>query len=302
MAFRDLALGERVPRSDFVQFYSAVPNIGNYLPVAAIHGMMGRPLDCWNIHDPDIDFGFVNARYRAAIVGGAGLLHPVFLPFWKRFAEECTLPFVLWGVGGCFPDGVDVSGVRAFVGKAMRRCVACNVRDEITARTYGLGDATVTACPTILYVADNFTRDASARRSVLYARHVELTGEGLHAEIERALRDAVGRSLLQTDNTQRPRWGAGDIVRGSYSRSRLVVTTRLHGAIIAYALRIPYIALAVDGKLGAFASRFGNGVVLDTVEQLRGALPVADRIRLEEPEYEPVRSFGRKARAILESS
>ncbi|MEQ8924213.1 MAG: hypothetical protein RLO81_00285, partial [Fulvivirga sp.] len=60
----------RYPKSKVIQFYSAFGNIGNYLPVLAIQKMMNTEFDTWDIHDPFIDFDFINNNYKVAIVGG----------------------------------------------------------------------------------------------------------------------------------------------------------------------------------------------------------------------------------------
>ena len=78
----DVSKGEKVVKSKTLQFYSANRNIGNYLPVLAIHQMLDQELDTWNIHKSPIDWSFVHKNYTQVIVGGAGLLHSVFEKFW----------------------------------------------------------------------------------------------------------------------------------------------------------------------------------------------------------------------------
>ena len=51
----DVSKGECKVKSKTLQFYSANRNIGNYLPVLAIHQMLGEQLDVWNIHKTPID-------------------------------------------------------------------------------------------------------------------------------------------------------------------------------------------------------------------------------------------------------
>ena len=59
-----------------------------------------------------------------------------------------------------------------------------------------------------------------------------------------------------TDNIQRRLLSLDDIVRGADGKSRLVGSTRLHGAIVAYGLRIPYVAIPRDEKI---TQRFYGG-------------------------------------------
>ncbi|MFO1488659.1 MAG: polysaccharide pyruvyl transferase family protein [Verrucomicrobiota bacterium] len=300
LLFRDLSQGERTPRSRVIQFYSAAPNIGNYLPVAAIHEMVGQPLDCWNVHDPHIDYDFIHRHYRAAVIGGAGLLHPAFNRFWRDFAERCRLPFVMWGLGGCFPDGSQEPLARESVKRALPRCLACNVRDDVTAETFGLKNAIITACPAVLYVANNFPALPGAQEQVLFADHAELTGPQLSGEIRKHLSQQFRGKFLHTDNEQTPAFGTGDIIRERYQKSRFVVATRLHGAIIAYALRIPYIALAADEKLRALGLHYGNGLVINSLAELPEALGKVESVPRRELAMEGIREFGRKARTLLQ--
>ena len=81
--------------------------------------------------------------------------------------------------------------------------------------------------------------------------HGKLVAESEHDVIRRQLKQCVG-VVRVTDNIQRRLLSLDDIVRGADGKSRLVVSTRLHGAIIAYGLRIPYVAILRDEKTGRF--------------------------------------------------
>lgn len=302
--FRDLAAipaAARQPASDILNFYSAVHNIGNYLPVLGIRKMLGRATDTWNMHDRSIDFDFVNRHYRSVIIGGAGLLDKGFEPFWTAFSRQCTVPAVIWGVGICSPDRIAETGVdRGIFRSAAAKCALMNVRDDLTADYYGIRDASISPCPTIVYLeefARKSTRDA--HRGVLYASHDELVAESERDLIRRRLEACLG-SVRVTDNIQRRLLGLDDIVRSAYGRSGLVVTTRLHGAIIAYGLGIPYIALARDEKIRAFHRCYGNGALIEEPEQLPeilGASVQCDRTI----QYEQVHECGRQMKTWLAS-
>jgi len=298
--FRDLAripAQERSAASKIINFYSSVDNIGNFTPVLGIRQMIGRDTDTWNIHDRSLDFDFINRHYACAIIGGAGLLDAGFLPFWDKFARECRIPTVIWGIGVCAPDttaqkGVDQSTVR----EAAAKCDLINVRDDLTADFYGFTDASITPCPTIVYTAP--TASSRNRGDVLYASHEHLVSRSERDALRETLTTALGR-IDFTDNIQRPLRGIEDIV-AKYRRSRLVITTRLHGAIIAYGLGVPYLALARDQKLRAFHRLYGNGRLVETVEDVRGSLSFDVRcdqgVRSDE-----VNQFGQRVNAWLQS-
>jgi hypothetical protein len=289
---------ERSPRSPILQLYSGHPNIGNLTPVLGIQRLLGHETDTWCVHRRPIDFDFVHHHYRAVVIGGAGLLHRVFEPFWQQLREECRLPMAIWGVGGCFPDGRAEGGLPCPSAPAVAdRCDLVNVRDDVTAEVFGFRGADVSACPTLAYL-DGPVRRGRRGSGVLFSSHEELVGSHATRPITRLL--ARRFPAHRTTDNEQTRWrGVADIVRRDYLPSRLVVTTRLHGAIIAYGLGIPYLALARDEKLRAFARLYGNGVAVDELadlaDALAGPLPAATRpIALA-----PVRAFGARARAWL---
>jgi len=223
------------------------------------------------MHDRGVDFDFINAHYKGAIIGGAGLLHEGFQPFWEDMAEHLRIPAVIWGVGGCFHDNNDATVVeRSVVQRVLQRCDLVNVRDDITAEYYDMRNASITPCPTIAYVAQ-FQREVDHTRRVLFSSHEELVPRTETAAIKKAIYDAVGKFTC-TDNIQTVRSGLDDIIRRYYCKSSVVVTTRLHGAIIAYGLSIPYIAIAWDEKLRAFNRLYGNGMLAESPNSIKRLL------------------------------
>jgi hypothetical protein len=301
--FRDLAAipaAVRQPASDSLNFYSAVHNIGNYLPVLGIRKMLGRTSDTWNMHDRSIDFDFINRHYRSVIIGGAGLLDKGFEPFWTAFSRKCRVPAVIWGVGICSPDRVADTGVdRTVFRAAADKCALINFRDDLTADYYGIQQSTISPCPTIVYLEELARKRAGDRDGVLYASHDELVAESERDLIRRQLEKCVGR-IRMTDNIQRRLLSLDDIVRSAYGRSRLVVTTRLHGAIIAYGLGIPYVAIARDEKVRAFHRCYGNGALIEDPEQLPEILGAS--VRCDRTiQYEQVHACGNRMKTWLAS-
>ncbi len=289
-------------RSPVIQFYSAVDNIGNYTPVLGIQQMLGFQPDTWNVHRVPVDFEFINRRYRAAIIGGAGLLHRVFNPFWSDLRQHCRLPMIAWGIGGCFPRGENNPCVdRAVVRDVFDRCELIHVRDELTANHFGRPDVHVGICPTVVW-ADQFAASlAPERKTILFAAHDAVPVAESEA-IWRALRRS-GWPVVRTDNVQRPRFGLMDILDQCYRPARLVVCSRLHGAIIAFGLGIPYVALPWDEKLRAFQERYGNGILAERTEELPRLLDNAPAVsaarRIEE--REAAVAFGALAREWIQS-
>ena len=295
----EIAPAHRRPVSSVLQFFSANHNIGNYTPVLGIHDMLGQRLDTWNVHKRPIDFDFINDRYRGLIIGGAGLLDPCFEPFWHELFEHCRLPMIIWGVGGCWPHDRPVSrSMRDVASEVGRLCELINVRDTRTADFFGLTSADVSPCPTIAWLR-RFREDACPR-TVLLAEHQTLVPGVDRRSIERMVRQ-VAADYLHTLNYQQPDFGLVDLIRYRYLPASRVVTTRLHGAIIANGLGIPYIALACDEKLSVYAREWGGGRLVHAAEEIPAALcaplDAVDAAGLEAK----TRCFGQRARAWVES-
>ncbi len=297
--------------SSIMQFYSSVDNIGNYLPVLGIQQMLDHQTDTWCIHDPKIDFEFINQNYKCVIIGGAGLLHECFENFWTRVLKECQLPILIWGVGVCLPDQNNVrtdlsdsiknSGVsREIITQIAQRCELINVRDNLTADYYDLKDADISACPTIVYVR-KFQHKPTVDPQFLLSSHEELVSLEDQGKIFQAVGSTVD-SFRYTDNFQKTYQSIDDIILNYYCPSSAVVTTRLHGAIIAYGLGIPYVAIARDLKMREFHRLHGNGICLEHSEEIEHALI---QVLKDEPsnqvQIDSVLAFGRQASECIAS-
>lgn len=298
--------------SPIMQFYSSVDNIGNYLPVLGIQKMLDHKTDTWCIHDPNIDFDFINTHYKCVIIGGAGLLHECFEAFWNKVLHECKLPILIWGVGVCLPDDANVrtdlldsvknSGVsRQLIAKVAQRCELINVRDNLTADYYGLSNADISACPTVVYVSKFTTRKPEVPKFLL-SSHEELVSLEDQTKILNAVNSSVG-DFTYTDNFQKTFQSLDDIINDYYCPSSVVITSRLHGAIIAYGLGIPYVAIARDDKMREFNRLHGNGICVEKIEDIQPSLAkISDnKLLMKEIAVAPVLDFGRMATSCISS-
>jgi polysaccharide pyruvyl transferase WcaK-like protein len=300
----DVAIGDRNVKSKTLQFYSANRNIGNYLPVLAIHQMLDKELDVWNIHKSPIDWQFVHENYDQVIVGGAGLLHSVFTKFWVDLEKNCNLPIIIWGIGVCLPDNDSVKGVpKEVVQSVFSRATYANVRDELTRDFYQLSAAiSITACPTLVHVANNFNVAAKKDfgKNVLHSSHVDLEPTSTTPEIQQII-EASGLNYHFTENIETKENPLKKILT-MYQNADYVVTTRLHGAIIAYAFKRPYIAISYDPKIAAFHKLYGGGVCITDIKQLAETLRSDDFKLLSgyENELAKIKQFGHTVKEYLD--
>lgn len=302
----DVSRGARVVKSKTLQFYSANRNIGNYLPVLAIHQMLDQELDTWNIHKSPVDWEYVHKNYTQVIVGGAGLLHSVFEKFWVDLEKNCKLPIIIWGIGVCLPDNDQVKGVpKQVVQSVFARAKFANIRDELTRDFYELeAGISITACPTLVHIANNFKVSAKqvSGRKVLHSSHVDLEPTSTTPEIKRIIQEA-GFNYSFTENIETQKNPLKKILN-MYQDADYVITTRLHGAIIAYAFKRPYIAISFDPKVAAFNKLYGAGVCITSVNELKGALS-NDLFKAPgeyEKEIKRVRDFGALVSAWISTS
>jgi polysaccharide pyruvyl transferase WcaK-like protein len=89
-----------------------------------------------------------------------------------------------------------------------------------------------------------------------------------------------------------------------YQESDYVITTRLHGAIIAYAFKRPYIAISFDPKVAAFNKLYGGGVCITSINELKAALS-NDSFKAPgeyEKEIKRVKNFGVLVAAAIKTS
>lgn len=308
--FYDLSLlnpEARVAKSSILNIYDRDDNIGNFLPVLGMRKMLGSEPDTWDIHDRNIDFDFINDNYQGVIIGGAGLLCPPFKDFWVKFSKQCHLPTVIWGVGSGLGANIgeriemqdrdrEMQEYVEAVSKISQKCDLVNVRDQLTADFFQLHKAHIAACPTVVYMQEfkqYVNQDADC---VLYSSH----HFDSQAEIKKIKQDvgSIYKNFRFTENVQHPYLGLTEIIKDCYVDSSLVVTTRLHGAIMAYGLGIPYVGITRGEKIRSFCNEYSNGILIEDISQLKSTLldTPASKIPMQPIAIEPVLDFGRRVK------
>ncbi|MBW4480954.1 MAG: polysaccharide pyruvyl transferase family protein [Tildeniella torsiva UHER 1998/13D] len=294
---------QRESKSPIIQFYSSIDNIGNFLPVLGIQSMLGTVPDTWCVQDKSIDFDFINKNYKFVIIGGAGLLvrgNGSFERFWTQFSEKCKLPTVIWGVG---TDGVkDISPpYRRIVSEVAKRCDLINVRDELTAETFNLIDPDISACPTVAYLqAVKKVKKLSNKpldQATLIHYQPQIHVDSYIKEINELMKKSFTK-YRRTTNYQYSFLGLDDAIYKFYLESGLVVTAMLHGAITAYGLGIPYVAISKSDKMNAFINKFGNGFQVSSAKELRDLFDSneASKKQLKPVALDSVLDFGDKVK------
>jgi polysaccharide pyruvyl transferase WcaK-like protein len=188
------------------------------------------------------------------LVGGGGLLMDYFEPFWTGLLPiAARVPLVLWGLGVCDSKQHHTSLPERLIASILRHCRLCVVRDELT-RTHlqAWHLPPPVPCPTTVAVGPR----AGARSILLHVDHLDLVGATAYQKMVAGAGEfarRTGRSYRQTNNRIPPRSTSSlEATLALYASSDLVLSSRLHGCIIALAMGRPVLAVSGDHKIESF--------------------------------------------------
>jgi polysaccharide pyruvyl transferase WcaK-like protein len=194
------------------------------------------------------------------LIGGGGLFMNYFVSFWRGFLEVAkTVPFCLWGIGYCDMKLEQTLPPLDLVEAVVRRSQLCVVRDELTRQH--LRSCALPApvpCPTVMAVP---TARAGAGHQLLHVDHYDNVGVEMYEAMVRTAQEfaqRTGRSYRQTNN----RIPAGDVsalqrTLDLYASADLILTSRLHGCIIALATGRKVLVVSADHKIESFMDAAG---------------------------------------------
>ena len=280
--------------------YANQSNVGDWLSARGIQSLLA-PLKVTE-HFCDAPFARDTLRELSKatekdfiILGGGGLFMDYFVPFWEGFREVAErVPFVIWGVGCCDMKREKTRAPADLLEGIIRRSRLCVVRDELTR---GLLTACPlpepVPCPTMVAVPST----GSVARGLLHVDHYDNVGAEIYEEmvaVSERFAEETGRSYRQTNNLiPAGHEGALQKTLGLYASADLIVTSRLHGCIIALALGRRVLVVSADHKVESFMQAAGLSDWVIGLDEL-DSLPA----RLRELEKQPLRAaFVEKVRA-----
>lgn len=212
------------------------------------------------------------------ILGGGGLFHRYFLPFWEAFAAHTGhLRYVVWGVGKC-RDHLLRHGHQRLLACVLTRAQAVVVRDVATAVALRSMDISsrVIPCPSAVVLDHKWPRG----NAILHVMHPDLLSDAAVAEMSNVLQshaDQMDTCYHETSNVIRA--GSRAELAATlmkYSASDLVVSSRLHGCVIAAAMGRRVLAVSCDPKITAFMEMIG---LSDQVISGRDVSELSDMLR-----------------------
>lgn len=239
-------------------------NIGDWLSARGIQKLLS-PLE---ITECLCDVPFIDETMQQLasateedliVIGGGGLLMDYFIPFWEAFQlVAARVPFCIWGIGYCdlklehtLPPGNLITGI-------INKSKLCIVRDELT-RSY-LPNCNLhepIQCPSINVI----DRVSIIGKDILHVVNYTTVGEAAYEAMCTAGKDFANQHKItyrQTNNL---------ITKGSekeleqilslYRHSGYVLSSALHGCIIAVAMGLKVLAVSGDRKIEGFMESVG---------------------------------------------
>lgn len=172
-------------------------------------------------------------RGKIPVVAGGGTMSRFFEPFWRSIDE--TQQFLFVGTGICWPYGSN----EAYPLHPRHIDRRSAFRGPINPP--GFDSLSFIPPPGILYGVER-----NERNRLLSVIHPHLIDPKYQSCLARRVADHIGIELIECDN----RSDDEDL----YATASLVLTSRLHGAVMAAGNGIPCFALSRDHKLDWFCS------------------------------------------------
>jgi len=253
--------------------YANKGNVGDYISHCGIRDSFNKPglwLFCSPVWSRYLVRNLARLKKRnpncILIIGGGGLLQPVFENFWSLVIDS-GLTFVMVGIGIN-----ELEGRGTFDQKLLKNIVSkssyLTVRDSYTQkRILDISGALVpvTVCPSVRFLQQYREKNRRGeKKKLLHVLHpADLRMAGIDIEL---LRNSVREAAvcLNLDYQESTNMSSNHItaITGILD-SAIVVSSRLHGCIMSYALDIPFVALECDRKIKYFIETHTGNAVLD---------------------------------------
>jgi hypothetical protein len=270
----------KIKSSPVVYVYANKRNVGDYishLGLKEIVGVDGPSLFCSPVWLAEFkEYIKILQRHNhdaLLVIGGGGLLQPVFEPFWEVVLSS-GLRFSAHGIG------VNRMTGRGELNKSLFEKIGKNaehlgVRDLYTKEMFeknGMKTSTLTACPSINYLYPRYWKKAASSKSVLlhliHPSDVRLAGANLLTISENLKKIAFDLGLQYQEHTNMDSSHVRMLNR--VRQSTVIVSSRLHGCIMGYGMGIPFLPLLCDEKISEFLNTHTNvkGIAVKRAENI----------------------------------
>ena len=257
-------------------------NVGDWLSARGIQSLLAPLPITEHLCDEPFVPGTLEALATAApndliVIGGGGLFMDYFTPFWKGFREIMDRHvFCIWGVGLCDLKAQGSHTPQHLLEEIIQASQMCIVRDEVTrAHLPGCDLPPPVPCPSLVAVKP----PANPGRNLLHVAHYDVVGPENYERmcvLARTFAQRTERAYRETNNRiQASRQVALQQVLDLYADTELVLSSRLHGCILALAMRRKVLAVSGDRKIESFMEAAGLADWVcdrDDIESLAGRL------------------------------
>jgi polysaccharide pyruvyl transferase WcaK-like protein len=193
------------------------------------------------------------------IIGGGGLLMDYFTPFWKKFQPFADgIPFFIWGIGYCDIKFENTLPPDSLIKNIIHKSKLCFVRDELS-RSY-LSECNLppsVPCPSLNFI-EPFEEKGN---DLLHVVNYTTAGAEIYRAMCKAAKEFArinGRTYREVNNRINPGTEQElDKMLSLYKKSGIVLSSALHGCIIAVALGLKVLAVSGDRKIEAFMQSVG---------------------------------------------
>jgi polysaccharide pyruvyl transferase WcaK-like protein len=262
--------------------YANQSNVGDWLSARGIQALLAPRKVREHFCDAPFVPETIAALERAAaedfiIIGGGGLFTDYFRPFWEKFAPVARrVPFAIWGAGACDLKRERSLPPAKLMTEIVQQSRLCVVRDELTREFLGGGQLPPPViCPTVVAVSPA----AGEARRVLHVDHYDNVGAEMFGRMEAVAQDFAkrsGRGYRKINNLiSAGHNGQFGNVLEAYASSDLILSSRLHGCIIALAMGRRVLVVSGDRKVESFMRAAGLSewvIDLDQIESLPAKL------------------------------
>ena len=251
-----------IKQSDIAYIYANKRNVGDYISFCGIRHLIGVPgieLFCSSAWKKEfkkhIDQIKTANPQCLLIIGGGGLLQPVFNEFWSEVLDS-KLPYVMFGIGINRMQGRPEME-SSYTKKLVENASFIGVRDNYTQNAL----AKITnvpihmgICPSVNFVNKHFWQNQSNRSKILlhiyHPSDLRLAGADLD-KISNSLK-TVARRLGYTYQEDSNMSANHMKTLEGVSNAGIVVSSRLHGCIMSFSMGLPFIPLLCDEKISSF--------------------------------------------------
>lgn len=258
-----------IANSPVVYIYANKRNVGDYISYEGIKTIIdetGPELYCAPVWSSKLERYLNQIKERnpnsLLVIGGGGLLQPVFEDFWRKIIAS-NLNFLALGIGINKMNGRGELPQDLLM-RIIKDSLLFAVRDDYSYLTLSRFDkekVRLGICPSVNYVYPRYWQKTPGNNNVLlhlvHPSDLRLSGADLNLIRENVQRVAASRGLKYAEHTNI--CNDDKVMLRAVQSARIVVTSRLHGCIMSFACGVPFLPLLCDDKMAAF-NRTHTGV------------------------------------------